>query len=324
MPANRPSLLGLIGALIALAALLYVEAGFAAHQLLAKARARGLVAEALAHSDRPDEQAALFRQARAADPTYDATPCEKGAQLERAGHWQEAAESFQACVTMDPRQTYAHLGSARNLLNARGTDSYVEIRTGLQAFLEETENNPVSPREAAGRRAMQELIADLEELLTGDNPHREPERYTADDLVQILLRPHVRGTSRYDGPRVPLRLGFHPGDTVLGAAAKELLEQVCRALHDGSLADCPIQIEGHADSREGRTKAERHAIAQQRAEAVWRYLVQSCGIPAKRLSVRSFDDEVPIASNETEAGRAANRRVELFNLTDRDPVRGIR
>jgi outer membrane protein OmpA-like peptidoglycan-associated protein len=69
-----------------------------------------------------------------------------------------------------------------------------------------------------------------------------------------------------------------------------------------------LQIEGHTDSKSG----DKYNInlSKDRAEAVKTYLM-SKGIPDARLIALGFGDGKPIASNETEAGRAKNRRVEL-------------
>jgi outer membrane protein OmpA-like peptidoglycan-associated protein len=322
MSTHRLRLLGAIGCLLASFALLFVMTQSAARRLQSRETARNLIAEALAGNTPPERQDALFQQARAADPTYDTSACELGIREERAGHWREAAAGFRACIVVDPQQAYAHLHFAENLLYASGPDSYLEIRTHLRDFLDETEGRPPSPHENAARRAIQDLVSDLEDRLTGDNPHPETEPYTADEIVLILLRSHVRGPSRYEGPRLPLHLGFHAEDFVLGDRAEAQLPEICRALRDGNLADALIQIEGHTDCLEGRTQAGRKALGARRAEAVRSYLVHRCGIAAARLSIKSFADEIPLNANTTETGRAANRRVELFNLRDRETLRG--
>jgi outer membrane protein OmpA-like peptidoglycan-associated protein len=51
-----------------------------------------------------------------------------------------------------------------------------------------------------------------------------------------------------------------------------------------------------------------------RAKAVVAYLVAK-GIPANRLSAKGFGQNVPIADNMTDAGRAQNRRTELKVLS---------
>ncbi|MEE3326679.1 MAG: OmpA family protein [Myxococcota bacterium] len=74
-----------------------------------------------------------------------------------------------------------------------------------------------------------------------------------------------------------------------------------------------IRLDGHTDDTGG---AEYNlTLAQKRAESARDYIV-SQGIAPSRLSVRSFGDSRPIASNDTEGGRSQNRRVELSILDD--------
>ena len=51
-------------------------------------------------------------------------------------------------------------------------------------------------------------------------------------------------------------------------------------------------------------------LSQKRAETVMNFLI-SQGVNPAMLSAHGFGDADPIASNDTEAGRAQNRRVEL-------------
>ena len=69
-----------------------------------------------------------------------------------------------------------------------------------------------------------------------------------------------------------------------------------------------VVVEGHTD---GIGSADyNEALSLRRAEAVYRYLVNQ-GVDPERLHVEGFGKTHPVASNETEAGRAQNRRVEL-------------
>ncbi|NQY25850.1 MAG: OmpA family protein [Piscirickettsiaceae bacterium] len=69
-----------------------------------------------------------------------------------------------------------------------------------------------------------------------------------------------------------------------------------------------VRVEGHTDSR---GSAEYNAkLSQQRAEAVVAYLVEQ-GVDANRLIPLGMGELHPVANNDTEAGRAANRRVDF-------------
>jgi OOP family OmpA-OmpF porin len=58
------------------------------------------------------------------------------------------------------------------------------------------------------------------------------------------------------------------------------------------------------------TEAYNQALSLRRAGAVRDYLVGG-GIDAGRLSVEGFGESRPVATNDTDSGRAQNRRVEL-------------
>lgn len=75
-------------------------------------------------------------------------------------------------------------------------------------------------------------------------------------------------------------------------------------------ADSTVQIEitGHTDNR-GNEK-DNKLLSQKRAQAIVKYLVDN-GIREGRLSANGKGSEQPIATNDTEEGRQANRRVEF-------------
>lgn len=69
-----------------------------------------------------------------------------------------------------------------------------------------------------------------------------------------------------------------------------------------------IRVEGHTDDR--GDAAKNKALSQARAESVAKWL-ETHGIEKQRLVASGFGAEKPIDSNETEAGRTNNRRVEF-------------
>jgi OOP family OmpA-OmpF porin len=72
--------------------------------------------------------------------------------------------------------------------------------------------------------------------------------------------------------------------------------------------DVTVVVEGYTDSI--GTEQYNQALSIRRAESVYRYLVNR-GVDPERLRVEGFGESHPIATNDTEAGRAQNRRVEL-------------
>jgi OmpA-OmpF porin, OOP family len=72
--------------------------------------------------------------------------------------------------------------------------------------------------------------------------------------------------------------------------------------------DRPVVVEGHTDAV--GSDAYNRDLSQQRAEAVAAFLERS-GIPRSRLTTRGLGEGYPLATNDTEAGRQENRRVEV-------------
>ena len=74
-----------------------------------------------------------------------------------------------------------------------------------------------------------------------------------------------------------------------------------------------VLLVGHTDDTGGTT--ENANLSERRAAAVAR-VFQSQGVAASNLYYQGAGETLPIADNHTEAGRAANRRVEIVDLTD--------
>ena len=73
-----------------------------------------------------------------------------------------------------------------------------------------------------------------------------------------------------------------------------------------------IQINGHTDNV--GTDEYNQKLSVNRAKSVYNYLVSN-GVPEKRISSKGFGSTMPIDDNETDSGRARNRRVEIEILT---------
>ncbi|USU04063.1 OmpA family protein [Sphingomonadaceae bacterium OTU29MARTA1] len=69
-----------------------------------------------------------------------------------------------------------------------------------------------------------------------------------------------------------------------------------------------IDVYGHTDST--GSDAYNQTLSERRATAVADYLAGR-GVQPARIGTRGFGESQPIASNDTDAGRAANRRVEV-------------
>jgi OOP family OmpA-OmpF porin len=75
---------------------------------------------------------------------------------------------------------------------------------------------------------------------------------------------------------------------------------------------CPsaaIEVGGHTDT-DGDADANM-TLSQRRAQAVVDYMVRA-GMPADRLKAVGYGQTEPVASNDTDEGKAQNRRIEFL------------
>jgi OOP family OmpA-OmpF porin len=100
---------------------------------------------------------------------------------------------------------------------------------------------------------------------------------------------------------------FDTGEATLKPSSTEPLKKVASLLKEHP--DLTLLIEGHTDNT-GGFEANK-ALSEERARAVKKALVQDHGIDGSRLKTVGLGSARPVASNETEEGRAQNRRVEL-------------
>jgi outer membrane protein OmpA-like peptidoglycan-associated protein len=99
---------------------------------------------------------------------------------------------------------------------------------------------------------------------------------------------------------------FEFNSAELAAAPKATLDKVARGLKANP--DVKIEVGGHTDSKGGN--AYNQKLSEKRAQAVADYLTAQ-GVPSSQLTVKGFGETRPTATNDTEEGRARNRRVEL-------------
>jgi outer membrane protein OmpA-like peptidoglycan-associated protein len=101
----------------------------------------------------------------------------------------------------------------------------------------------------------------------------------------------------------------------LNASAETNLDKLATILKE--YPDTDIEIQGHTDSK--GTDSYNMTLSEKRAAAVATYL-RGKGIPSNRIRTKGFGETAPIASNDTEAGRAQNRRVD-FLITANDKMK---
>lgn len=100
-------------------------------------------------------------------------------------------------------------------------------------------------------------------------------------------------------------LNFKFDKSDLSDEAKRRLAQAVGLLKSGQEAS--FALEGYADST--GTEPYNEKLGRARAENVKRFLAEQHNVPLHKISVVSYGEGHPVASNATKAGRAENRRV---------------
>jgi OOP family OmpA-OmpF porin len=104
---------------------------------------------------------------------------------------------------------------------------------------------------------------------------------------------------------ITLRVMFGFDEATIKPEFMEKIEEVATFMKTHEQFN--VKLEGHTDSK--GSEAYNQKLSIQRANAVAKTLM-SFGIDLKRISAEGFGEGNPIATNETDEGRALNRRVE--------------
>lgn len=95
--------------------------------------------------------------------------------------------------------------------------------------------------------------------------------------------------------------------------SRAAVAEIAKLLRQSS--DLKLHVVGHSDDK--GTLAYNLDLSKRRAEKVVQELTSSHGISASRVAAHGIGPLAPVASNETESGRAKNRRVELVEFIER-------
>jgi len=107
--------------------------------------------------------------------------------------------------------------------------------------------------------------------------------------------------------------GFDKSD--LSAVAQDNIKNLATVLN--KYPDTYVRVEGHTDAK--GTDEYNMALSQRRVNSVTAFLIKQ-GIAANRIQGFAYGKTQPIATNDTEEGRAKNRRVE-FSIFANDKMK---
>lgn len=110
--------------------------------------------------------------------------------------------------------------------------------------------------------------------------------------------------------RISNELLFPSGQATLSPAGLDVIKRLAGILNKN---DYQVSVEGHSDPVPIQTRqfASNWELSSSRATSVLRELVRD-GVAPQRLRAVGYAETRPLESNDTAAGRAANRRVELI------------
>jgi outer membrane protein OmpA-like peptidoglycan-associated protein len=203
----------------------------------------------------------------------------------------EARELDIALAEAEIRAAEADTDAARRLAETRGVELTAQERE-------------LARREAEIVAQQRELERQQGELANAEARVNALEREAqdlADRLVEVTTIVNERGTTL-----VLSDIVFDFDSAELKPGADNALDEIAEFLV--SQEDAELKVEGHTDSR-GSTGYNMD-LSRDRAAAVHNALVAR-GVPASRITMAGYGEEYPVASNDSDAGRQQNRRVEI-------------
>ncbi len=110
--------------------------------------------------------------------------------------------------------------------------------------------------------------------------------------------------------RIPDEALFEPGQAEIRSNFFETLTKTGSVLHDLSNQ---IQVEGHTDNVPIKTALypSNWELSTARATAIVRYFIEKGRMPPQKFAVAGYSEYHPLVPNDTPAGRAKNRRVDI-------------
>jgi OOP family OmpA-OmpF porin len=167
--------------------------------------------------------------------------------------------------------------------------SEIETKNSQIADLEgKTREQQIVKERLAAEKRFNELFMEVQNLFSPD----EAEVYKKGDSLVIRLR----------------AIQFPVGKSVIMPDNYPLISKIQQSIR--TFGEPDVTIEGHTDSTGSNELNE--LLSQQRAESVRQYLLANKTLSYDRIVAVGYGSSKPLASNETEEGRAVNRRIDVI------------
>jgi chemotaxis protein MotB len=112
---------------------------------------------------------------------------------------------------------------------------------------------------------------------------------------------------------LPGHMLFEPGDSTLKPEALPVLDEIALVLSE--LPESFFEVHGHTDTQPVAATPQfrdNYDLSYHRAHSVTEQLVVGGGLPIEQFEIHANGASQPIATNDTEEGQTANRRVEIY------------
>ena len=221
---------------------------------------------------------------------------ELAAARQQAEASQREAEQLRFQNVVQAEAAERALSDARALTQVQSDAAEVE-RLRQEQLMQLARREASVARELAAAQALETELAQAEAALRGDQLEAL-ERQVA-GLRELST---ARGKSLILGDAF-----FASNQGTLSNAGKINLQPALKFL--ARYPNLPVSIEGHSDSR--GAAAANQKISQKRAESVRDALIK-LAVLGTRLKAIGLGEAQPVVSNDTDSGRAKNRRVEII------------
>ncbi len=241
---------------------------------------------------------------------------ETQASVERIGVEARELSEERERLRLEARITRAEM--AEMSARARAAESEAEAQAAAAAALRERaeRERATSEREQAERerRLAEERRAEAELEARAARQEAEQAREQLAELRNRFAELQAEQTER--GLLLTLRdVLFDFNEADLKSGAQRQMAELASYLQ--TYSDRPIRIEGFTDST--GSDEYNQALSERRAESVEAALVAN-GVDPDRIATQGYGEEYPVAGNDTDTGRAQNRRVEIIISYDEEPV----
>lgn len=205
------------------------------------------------------------------------------------------------------------LTSCESIQNANNTQKGAAIGTASGAVIGGILGNNIGKgKNAALGAVLGGIVGGVAGGVIGNKMDKQ-----AKDIKEALPGAQVERVN--EGIKITLSentVNFDFNSAALTTVSKSNLDKLARVMLQ--YPDTNINVYGHTDSK--GTAEYNLTLSQKRANSVIDYLV-SKGIARTRLNAMGMGEKDPIATNETEAGRAQNRRVEFAITANEEMIK---